>query len=302
MPDSVTLRPGRMDDSYALFVIFEQTLADLIRRFGSTEATSLSNPEALAKMWDQRRPLFEHLAENAAQFWIAERGGQPIGFARSIVEDGLQQLTELFVLPEGQSSGLGRELIGRAFPVDGTRSRSIISTPDFRAQALYLKAGVYPRFLIYYFGRDPESVRVETDLEIVPIRSSSENLATLATIDRQVLDHSRDTTHRWLLSDRQGYLYLRDGQAVGYGYTGVTNGPFALLDDADFPTVLAHAENDAAAHGREFGVEVPMVNQAAVQYLLSRHFWIDSFMTVLMSDRAFGNFENYILTSPPFFL
>jgi len=35
---------------------------------------------------------------------------------------------------------------------------------------------------------------------------------------------------------------------------------------------------------------------------LKRGFRLDKFMAVLMSDVPFGRFENYILTSPPFFL
>jgi len=62
-------------------------------------------------------------------------------------------------------------------------------------------------------------------------------------------------------------------------------------------------ENEAAANGWDhFGLEVPMINRAAVDYLLARNFRMDSFMAIFMSDLPFGRFENYILTSPPFFL
>lgn len=113
----------------------------------------------------------------------------------------------------------------------------------------------------------------------------------------------QDVDHRWLLSDREGYQYYRDGQAVGYGYLEVRNRPFALLDTNDFPTVLAHAESQAAAQGRcEFGLELPMVNQVAVDYLLGREFMIHGFVAIMMNDHPMAKFENYILTSPPFFL
>jgi hypothetical protein len=65
---------------------------------------------------------------------------------------------------------------------------------------------------------------------------------------------------------------------------------------------LARAETEAAKDGREFGLEVPMVNRAAVDYLLAHGFHMDSFMALSMSDVPFGKFENYIVTSPPFFL
>ena len=90
---------------------------------------------------------------------------------------------------------------------------------------------------------------------------------------------------------------------MGYGYLGVRNGSFALQEADDFPAVLAHAESQAAAQGRrEFGLELPMVNQAAVDHLLGRGFKLHSFVAIMMNDQPFIKFENYILASPPFFL
>jgi len=70
-------------------------------------------------------------------------------------------------------------LITRALPEDESRHRSIIATTDFRAQGLYLKAGVLPRFPIYYFSREPEVVSVTTNLVVEPVGVSDETLDTL---------------------------------------------------------------------------------------------------------------------------
>ena len=302
-PASISYRLGTPADSYTIFKIFEDTYADLSRRMGSTAPTSAADPEALARMWQERRTLYQHLAHTTAHFWIAEREGQAIGFARSINRDSVRQLTEYFVLPATQSAGVGRELLKRAFPEEGARHRSIISSTDMTAQARYLKAGVYPRFPIYYFGRKPEQVPEVSDLVFEPLTASPNDLVTLGDLDQRVLGYRRDVDHQWLASNRQGYLYHRDDTPVGYGYTGVRNGPFALLETSDFPAVLAHAESAAAQQGREhFGVEIPMVNQAAVDYLLDHGYRMDSFIAILMTDIPFGQFENYITTSPPFFL
>jgi hypothetical protein len=254
-------------------------------------------------MWQERRALYEHLAHTAAHFWVAEKEGRLIGFARSILRDGLLELTEFFIRPDEQSAGLGRELLARTFPEDGARRRTLIATLDSRAQARYLKAGVYPAFPIYYFWRIPEPTTVVTDLNIEPISASPQSLEILGQLDKALLDHHREADHTWLLSDRQGYLYYRHGQPVGYGYVGLRSGPFALLNPGDFPAVLAHAESIAAAGGREhFGLEVPMVNRTAVNHLLSRGYQMDSFVALFMCDTLFGQFDRYIVTSPPFFL
>ena len=303
MRAAVSFRRGTMEDSYAVFELFEHTLADMVRRYSSTIPTSASDPQELEKMWQRRRSLYEYLAGAADQFWIAERSGEMVGFARSLLRDGVQQLTEFFVLPDKQSGGVGKELLARAFPPIGARHRSIIATIDPRAQALYLKAGVYPRFPIYYFGRQPEAVNYPSDLEFVTLEKTAEDFAILGELDREILDHRRDEDHRWLMGDRQGYLYYRGGSPVGYGSTGASNGPFALRDPADFPSVLSHAERMAVTGGRQYiGFEVPMVNRAAVDYLLVQRYRIDNFIALWMCDEMFGNFDRYIVTSPPFFL
>lgn len=299
----ITYRPGTAADSYSVFKLFEETLADLSRRLGSSEATSWQDRTALEQMWQERCSLYEHLACTAAHFWLAFSASQMVGFGRSIQRDGVLELTEFFVRPDQQGRGVGHELLRRAFPAAGAGPRFIIASTDIRAQARYLKAGVYPRFPIYYFWRTPAATSAATDLTFEPFTASPENLAVLGELDRAIIGYRRDVDHGWLLTQQQGYLYYRQGQLAGYGYVGLRNGPFALLNPADFPAVLAHAENEAAANGQaHFGLEVPMVNRAGVDYLLARNFQIGSFIALFMSDLPLGRFENYIATSPPFFL
>jgi hypothetical protein len=166
-----------------------------------------------------------------------------------------------------------------------------------------MRFGVRVLFPLYYLWRAPEALSVAGDLTFEPIAASPETLDQLAALDRALLDYRRDADHAWLMADRQGFFYRRAGELVGYGYAGKSNGPFALLHSADFPSVLAHAEGLAAAAGRDhFGLDVPLVNQVAVDYLLARRFRIDNFTTMLMSDAPFGRFANYISTSPSFIL
>jgi hypothetical protein len=198
---------------------------------------------------------------------------------------------------------VGRALFGRAFPREGATRRSIIATTDLRAQARYLKSGVYPRFPIMYFSKEPKPVPQTSELVFEPMNAAPETLNILDGIDEYILEFRRRADHEFLLGDLQGWLYLRDSKPVGYGYTGKRNGPFALLNPADFPAVLAHAENQAVERGRDhFGVEVPLHNRHAVDYLLSHGFAMDAFIAFFMSDKPFGKFEQYIVTSPPFFV
>ncbi len=301
---SLTYRPGSVEDAPAVYDVFVEATVDLERRMGLPDADIIwLEPGFVASYWQRRQSLFDHLARTADQYWVAEADGQIIGFARSSVRDGVRELLEFFVRPAFQGQGIGGELLRRAFPAGGSRQRAIIATREMRALARYMKAGVYPRFPNYYIFRKPESVEVSTDLEFSPAADTPETLATLRAVDQAILGFTRDVDHQFLLQDRQAILFRRNGQVAGYGYFGKGAGPIALLDAVDFPAVLAWAESEAAARGDdEFGLQLPLVNRHAVDYLLGRGYQFEDFTVFFMSDEPFGRFENYIFTSPPFFM
>src|SRR5271169_3429604 len=128
----ITYRRGTLDDSQNTFDVFRQSIMELGERLGKNPISGEHDVEVLQDLWARRQTLFKHLARTSDNFWIAERDSKVIGFARSILRNGVRQLTEFFVLPEHQSAGVGRELLGRAFPVDGADHRFIIATIDAR--------------------------------------------------------------------------------------------------------------------------------------------------------------------------
>jgi GNAT superfamily N-acetyltransferase len=297
----VEFRPGTLADSFSVYKIFLETLIHLSERMGAPAISGGNDPNVVARLWENRRGLFEHLARTASQFWIAEVDGKPAGYARAIKRDGVSELTEYFVLPDFQQGGLGRELLNRTYLDHLTDVGIIVATQDAAALARYIKAGFTPRFPATYFFRHPELVPLETDLKFVPVTATVETLETINEIDLALFGHTRQVDHTWLLEDRQGYLLLRRDRAVGYGYVGESNGPIALLNPADFPAVLAFAERQVYGKLDKVGFEVPLINQQAVQYLLGAGYRMDGFMTQFLSTAPFGKFENYIYTGPPFF-
>ena len=298
---SIIYRKATAEDSYSVFQVFSKSIIDLGERTNVMAITGGNHPEVLQSLWQRRKFLFDFLAENAAQFWVAEQYGKIIGSARSIEHDGLMDLTEFFVLPDQQSGGVGRELLARAFPESDARYRVIVATMDERALFRYLSAGVYARFPIKYFYRKAEKVEVKTDLKIEPMQVDL-HLQDLDRIDKMIIGHSRGDIHRWVATTRSGFVYKRNGKVVGYGYVGEGTGPFAVLDENDFPAVLAHAENLMAEMGGEFGAETPFINKGAIRYFLDRKYQIDSFTVLFMSNEPFGRFENYLCFSPIFFM
>jgi hypothetical protein len=299
---AIHYREGVADDSRVAFDIFLRSMMDLAQRLGVNPISGGDDPQIMASLWERRQPLYDHLAQTGDQFWAAELNGEPLGYARSILRDGVQELTEYFVLPGNQSAGIDRELLARAFPVIGARHRVTIATTDMRATVRYLKAGLTPRFPNYYFTGTPVARHVKTDLQIEPVTDFEAAILHINWIDEVVLGHRREVDQRWLLATRQAYIYSRADQVVGYGYLGEHSGPFALLDAQDYAAVLAHAETVASGSFERLGLEVPAVNRAAVDYLLARGYLMDAFFSICLSDVPFGRLEHYIYTSPPYFL
>ena len=297
-------REARAADSEAVHRVFYETINGIDRRFGNPDATPPGNEAAVARNWARRQGLFDHLARTGDAWWLAEDdGGRIVGYARSIMRDGTRELTEFFVLSEHQGGGLGRELLGRVFAAEGASHRTIVATLEPAALARYLKSGVLARLLLAYIAWAPTATAVASDLEAMAMDGSPEMGAALAGIDRQLLGHTRAEDHAWLQADRQGRLYRRAGVPVGYGYTGLEQGPFAALEAGDLPAILADAETRAAGAGAEaFGIWAPLVNAAALEHAFARGGRIDPFLAVFMSDAPRLDGERYLITNPPFFV
>ncbi|MFM8323093.1 MAG: GNAT family N-acetyltransferase, partial [Chloroflexota bacterium] len=169
----IQYRPGTAADSHAAFLVFQVALLDLGRRKGFMAITGGENPTNLENLWQTRRPLYEHLARSAERFWLAEEAGQVVGYARSILRDGVLELSEFFVVPTCQTAGVGRELLARAFPADlPAKHRVVVATTDTPALARYLKSGVYARFPTYTFYRPALRLPPPPGLDALPLSGS----------------------------------------------------------------------------------------------------------------------------------
>jgi GNAT superfamily N-acetyltransferase len=296
------IRRATLEDTEACHEVMWASVTD----FGARHGTPLHG--TAADWWTSGEPLQRFLASHAAEWWVAEEphGGTLVGYARSIERGGLFELTEFFVLPTRQSQGVGRALIERAFPTERGDIRSIIATTDVRALTRYYGAGTVARFPILTMEGVPAAAEIAGDL--TPHRLDLESEAdryALRDIDRSVLEYAREEPEvRWLLEDRQCYLYLRNGEAIGFAFVGKAGcGPIAALDPADLPDILLHVEGRAFALGLErIDLQVPAPNEVATRHLLSRGYRLDPWVNVLMSNRPFGRFDRLISFGPPVFL
>ena len=297
------LRPATAADSEPCFRLFWDSITDLAARHG------MPWQGAAADRWPGFRALYTLLADIAAEWWVAEDGdGQLIGYARSIergADRGLFELSEFFVRPERQSAGIGRALLERAFPVGRGEVRAIVATGDVRAMARYHHADTAIQFPILGLNGVPAADAADT-LRLEPGRiTDPDGLEEVAEIERTVLGHDRGPHELgWLFDRREAYRYREAGRTVAIAFIGPDGvGPIAALEPEHLPDVLRHVETRAAAIGREeIGFEVPAPNVIAIRHLLGRRFHLDPFVTYLMANRPFGQFDRYLGFTPPFVL
>jgi GNAT superfamily N-acetyltransferase len=297
------LRRATAADSEACFRLFWDSISDLAARNGTPW-------EGLADdRWPGFNALYALLAEIAAEWWVAEDDeGRLTGYARSIergADRGLFELSEFFVRPGHQSAGVGRALLERAFPLGRGEVRAIVATGDVRAMARYHRADTSIQFPILGLNGVPsadagDAVRLEAE----PIAGAA-GLDEMAEIERAVLGYDRGSHElRWLLDRREAYRYRDAGRTVAFAFIGLDGvGPIAALEPEHLPEILRHVEARAAAIGREeIGFEVPAPNVIAIRHLLGRGFRLDPFVTYLMANRPFGQFDRYLGFTPPFVL
>ena len=296
------IRRATHEDIEACHEVMWRSVTDFGRRKGTPLEGTASD------WWASGERLQRFLATHAAEWWVAEEPdtGAIIGYGRSIERGGLFELTEFFVVPTSQSRGIGRALIERVFPVGRGDVRSIIATTDVRALSRYYAAGTAARFPLLTLVGPPADAGPGDDLQARRLGvDPEEDRRAQREIERSILDFARGEAEvRWLLEDREGYLYVRDDASVGFAFVGKHGaGPIAALDPVDLSDILLHVEGRASELGIErLEFQVPAPNEVATRHLLGRGFRLDPWVNLLMSNRPFGRFDRVISFGPPVFL
>ena len=302
MPSTFRVRPAKADDKRASFDVFIPAVRELSARQG---APWDPDPE---EVFQAQTAFLDFLAQQAAEWWVAEddASGKVIGYARSLERGGMFELSEFFVHPDNQSGGVGRALLEKAFPDGRGEVRVIIATTDVRAQANYYRAGTVARFPIAGMTAKPGAAAGAPISDgVEPARATADDIAALSALERSVIEFDRGQEFGWLLDNREGYLYRRGSEIVGSAFLGPKGaiGPVAATRPDDLPSILDHLERRAAElEIEEVALEVPMINEVAMRHLLARHYRMDTFLTFLMTNRPFGQFDRFMGFSPPFVL
>jgi len=295
---AVSLRPATPADSRACFAIFRRSLGDLLTRLGYHAADAPAD-EPLA-LWPAYETLFAHLAATCAQWWIAERAddGTPLGYARSTQRGGTLELTEFFVDPGARVTGIGRALLGRAFPLGLGEHRAIIATLDAPAVALYLRFGVVHQSTGVDVTGRPRPVAPPAGYDV-----STATLDDVLALEGELLGHPREADVRFMLGDRPAALLRHAGRPVAYAFEANEHGfagPVGALDPAHLPAALAHVEGAAHAAGlQRLDLTLPLSARSAVDWLVGeRGFRLDPFYCLFLADGPWARLDRYLPFNP----
>lgn len=298
---ALVYRPARAEELAATDALVVASINDLSVRHGFGPMATESPPSF---------QLFS-LKDDPDGLWIAEDGGDILGFAWSWVCGDLWFLAQLFVDPAQQGHGIGNELLTRTLE-HARKSRALhkaLITFTFNrvSQGLYIRHGLFPKMPIYFFSAMRE--RVMQGLPRPPLRSiaidgSAATMEKLVEIDSRALGVSREKHHRYLLSDpaTTGVLLCAGHDCVGYSYIGSNGhiGPLAVtradvLRDA-FMTALTLAADRSAEKVSAF---LPGTCDSALSAAINHGMRI-TFPMLLMASPGYGDWTQYLPRNPGF--
>jgi GNAT superfamily N-acetyltransferase len=269
LPRHVRIRRGTADDEFPTFEAMRRTMNQEMN-------------------WAHHAPTRHHLRNSPdSSFWLAEESAlfstpKVIGYARSMVREGVWCLNEFFMLPGHQRQGIGGALLNACLKdgdLAGAHTRLVLASHHPSADSLYIRrAGCFPRLpmlllvgslqklslpesdaatvhdsILPHSGAD--SSPAFTPLAAEPIILTPEVQAEIDVLDREIVGYARPTEHAfWVASMGGPYRSSRlfrhpappgeKGRLVGYAYLGYeTTGPALALDSADLPRMIHHGVN-----------------------------------------------------------
>ena len=269
------------------------------------------------------RAMHAHmLATDPARFWVAtRRSGEDapgdaeeiVGFTSAIRRGPVWFLSNLFVRPEAQASGVGRGLVERIRPdpVDDAVMATVTDAAQPISNGLYASMGMVPRLPMFNLvGRPtrPEALRaLPTGIHPVrldataPIERDRLLETELAALDGSVLGYAHPQDHDFIRGQgRVGFAY-RDGggEMLGYGYGSELGriGPVATRDAGLVAPIVAHLLDAVTPRGAS-AIWVPGQGDGATEMLLHAGLRMDGFPVLLCWNRPFADFGRYLPFSP----
>ncbi len=202
----MNFRPARENDLASIYFVY------YLNEVSEAEAVTETPPQSVPA-------TLRHVFETGTMY-VAEQDDTILAFAGAITRGAVTFLTDLFVRPRIQSSGLGKTLLSHVLLHDQPIHCTMSST-DPRAQALYTRVGmqpVFPHYNLQWERRaDQELAFPETELEVSEGRAGDPEFVRW---DAHISGRNRPEDHVFWAKQQEcvPLWFRRQGATVGYGY------------------------------------------------------------------------------------
>jgi GNAT superfamily N-acetyltransferase len=256
--------------------------------------------------------LYGHLRSTDPDLFVVAEAGRPgeaartIGFAAAVRRAPLWFLSMLFIEPDAQGAGIGRELLRRVMPIE-PEAASATCTDSVQpiSNALYASLGIVPRLPLLRLVGLPDRLEalpaLPSGMRPVRFEADDEPDRVVAPVVAASSQFEFRTDHAFIRAEgRIGFRYVGpDGRTLGYGYASEAGrvGPAGAVDSDLLAPIVAHLVTEVQPRGA-FGVWVPGAADATMVGLLRSGFRIDGFPCLVCWNRPIVDFSRYVPISP----
>src|SRR4051794_31582823 len=211
MPD-LAFREGSVSDLETTFALSARAVHESAVKQGVIPPDHELSGERVRDNWQRQRSMVEFISSQpGGRYVVAENGSSGIaGYARTVHFDGMEELTELMVLPELQRRGIGKQLLEEVWPGDPTPElgRAVVANGSASDLSLYTGFGVMPvagHWHMRTLAQDYLTVRaqeIDTTDPGVHALKADRAVAEWKRLEPSAVAHGRPALHEFFGRDR----------------------------------------------------------------------------------------------------